>query len=111
MNIKDRVDRIPGGMMLLPLLIDASCRNFAPTAPNYFRGFTQGLVTGIIPVLAVWFFCIGASLQLSTTTTVLRKSGSLLLTKILAAWVIVSIASRYIPPEGVETGFSYRTLA
>ncbi|MGU3392299.1 2-keto-3-deoxygluconate permease [Sphingomonas sp. M1A8_2b] len=105
MNIKDRVDRIPGGMMLLPLFIGASCRTFAPTVPNYFGGFTQGLMTGVIPVLAVWFFCIGASVHLSTTTTVLRKSGSLLLTKLLTAWVIVSIASRYIPPEGVQTGF------
>ncbi|MEG3084384.1 2-keto-3-deoxygluconate permease [Sphingomonas sp. PB2P12] len=105
MNIKDRVDRIPGGMMILPLFIGASCRTFAPTAPTYFGGFTQGLMTGIIPVLGVWFFCIGASVHLSTTTTVLRKSGSLLLTKLFTAWVIVSIASRYIPPEGIQTGF------
>lgn len=73
MNIKDRVTHITDGMMLLPLFIGASCRTFAPTAPNYFRGFTQGLMTGLIPVLAVWFFCIGASVQLSTTTTVLLK--------------------------------------
>lgn len=105
MNIKDRVDRIPGGMMIVPLFIGALCRTLAPGAPTYFSGFTQGLMTGIIPILAVWFFCIGASVHLSTTTTVLRKSGSLLLTKLLAAWVIVAIASRYIPPDGIQTGF------
>lgn len=105
MNIKDRVDRVPGGMMLLPLFVGALCRTFAPDAPSYFGGFTQGLMTGIIPILAVWFFCIGASVHLSTTATVLRKSGALVLTKLFTAWAIVLIASRFIPPEGVQTGF------
>lgn len=105
MNIKDRMDRIPGGLMLVPLLLGALCKTFVPEAPAYFKGFTQGIMTGVVPILAVWFFCMGASIKLSATGTVLRKSGTLVLTKLIAAWIIVLVMSQFIPPEGIHTGF------
>ncbi|SUE42756.1 2-keto-3-deoxygluconate transporter [Roseomonas gilardii] len=105
MRIKDTIDRIPGGLMLMPLLLGALCKTFAPGAPLYFKGFTQGIMTGVIPILAVWFFCMGASIKLSATGTVLRKSGTLVLTKLVAAWIITLVASIFIPAEGIQTGF------
>ncbi len=50
-------------------------------------------------------FCMGASIKLSATGTVLRKSGTLVVTKIAVAWVVAAIASRIIPEHGVEVGF------
>ncbi|MDF2601309.1 MAG: 2-keto-3-deoxygluconate permease, partial [Methylobacterium brachiatum] len=105
MQIKAAIDRIPGGLMLVPLLLGALCKTFTPGAPAYFKGFTQGIMTGVIPILAVWFFCMGASVSLKATGTVLRKSGTLVVTKLLSAWVIVLVASLFIPPEGIQTGF------
>lgn len=105
MQIKNLIDKIPGGLMLAPLLLGAMCRTFAPDAPTYFRGFTQGIMTGVIPILAVWFFCMGASIKLSATGTVLRKSGTLVVTKFLAAWAITVVATWLLPPEGIQTGF------
>jgi 2-keto-3-deoxygluconate permease len=104
-RIKETIDRLPGGLMLAPLLLGALCKTFAPNAPAYFKGFTQGIMTGVIPILAVWFFCMGSSIKLSATGTVLRKSGTLVLTKFFAAWAIVLIASQFIPPEGIQSGF------
>jgi 2-keto-3-deoxygluconate permease len=104
-RIKETIDRLPGGLMLAPLLLGALCKTFAPNAPAYFKGFTQGIMTGVIPILAVWFFCMGSSIKLSATGTVLRKSGTLVLTKFFAAWAIVLVASQFIPPEGVQSGF------
>ena len=43
MRIKAFVDKVPGGLMLAPLLLGALCKTFAPNAPAYFKGFTQGL--------------------------------------------------------------------
>lgn len=63
------------------------------------------MITGTVPILAVWFFCMGASIKLSATGTVLRKSGTLVVTKIAVAWVVAAIASRIIPEHGVEVGF------
>lgn len=105
MNIKDRIDKIPGGLMLVPLLLGALCKTFVPDAPAYFKGFTQGIMTGVVPILAVWFFCMGASIRLSATGTVLRKSGTIVLTKLITAWVIVLVASQFIPAAGIHGGF------
>ena len=105
MKIKQAIDRIPGGMMLVPLFLGALCHTLSPGAGKYFGSFTNGLITGTVPILAVWFFCMGASIQLSATGTVLRKSGTLVITKIAVAWVVAAIASQFIPEHGVEIGF------
>ncbi|WP_337269620.1 2-keto-3-deoxygluconate permease [Oryzifoliimicrobium ureilyticus] len=104
MQIKSAIDRIPGGLMLIPLLLGAVCKTFVPDAAGYFKGFTQGIMTGVIPILAVWFFCMGASIKLSSTGTVLRKSGTIVLTKFVAAGIVTLIASTILPPDGVKTG-------
>lgn len=105
MRIKAAVERVPGGMMLVPLLLGAVVHTFFPGSGKYFGSFTNGLITGTVPILAVWFFCIGASIDLRATGTVLRKSGTLVIVKILVAWVVAMIASTFIPDEGIKTGF------
>ncbi len=105
MHIKRAIEKIPGGMMLVPLFIGAICHTFAPDSGKYFGSFTNGLIAGTVPILAVWFFCMGASIKLSATGTVLRKSGTLVVTKIAVAWVVAALASHFIPENGVEFGF------
>ncbi len=104
MRIKESIDKIPGGLMLVPLFLGALCKTFIPWAPAYFGGFTNGIMTGVVPILAVWFFCMGASIKLNATGTVLRKSGTIVLTKLIAAWIITMIASMFIPAEGIQSG-------
>ncbi|MBJ1891608.1 2-keto-3-deoxygluconate permease [Escherichia coli] len=87
MQIKRSIEKIPGGMMLVPLFLGALCHTFSPGAGKYFGSFTNGMITGTVPILAVWFFCMGASIKLSATGTVLRKSGTLVVTKIAVALV------------------------
>lgn len=105
MHIKRTIEKIPGGMMLVPLFLGALCHTFSPDAGKYFGSFTNGMITGTVPILAVWFFCMGASIKLSATGTVLRKSGTLVITKIVVAWIVAAVASRIIPEHGVEAGF------
>ena len=105
MKIKATIERIPGGMMLVPLLLGAVLNTLAPDTGNYFGSFTKGMIGGTVPILAVWFFCIGASIDLRATGTVLRKSGTLVITKIAVAWIVAFIAAMVIPENGVQTGF------
>ncbi|ALJ39043.1 2-keto-3-deoxygluconate transporter [Azospirillum brasilense] len=105
MNIKSRIDRIPGGMMILPLFLGACLNTFAPNTGKFFGSFTNGLITGTLPILSVWFFCIGASISLKATPLVLRKSGVLVTVKILTAATMGIVASWFIPHEGVSSGF------
>ena len=95
----------PGWDDVVPLFIGAICHTFAPDSGKYFGSFTNGLIAGTVPILAVWFFCMGASIKLSATGTVLRKSGTLVVTKIAVAWVVAALASHFIPENGVEFGF------
>ena len=104
MKIKATIERIPGGMMLVPLILGAILNTFAPDTGAYFGSFTKGMISGTVPILAVWFFCIGASIDLRATGTVLRKSGTLVLTKIAVAWVVAMIAASFIPEGGIQTG-------
>ena len=114
MNIKKNIEKIPGGMMLVPLFLGAALHTFAPGAPKYFGSFTDGIMTGVVPILAVWFFCIGASITFNSTGTVLKKSGILVVVKLLTAWVVALIATSLLPEGGVTTGlfagFSALTL-
>lgn len=104
MKIMKSIEKIPGGLMLVPLFLGAIIHTFAPGSGEYFGSFTNGLMTGTVPILAVWFFCMGAGIQLKSTGTVLRKSGTLVLTKIAVAWAVALIASLFLPDGGVQTG-------
>ena len=104
MQIKKAIDRIPGGLMLVPLLLGACVRTFAPDAGKYFGSFTNGLITGTVPILAVWFFCMGATINLKATGIVLKKSGTIVVTKIIAAWLITWLASKFLPLGGIQSG-------
>jgi 2-keto-3-deoxygluconate permease len=98
------VEKVPGGLMLIPLVLGALCRTYTPDAGKYLGSFSNGLITGVVPILAVWFFCMGATIDLRATGTVLRKSGTLVITKILVAWIATVIAAHFIPDEGVKLG-------
>ncbi|MBA0206572.1 2-keto-3-deoxygluconate transporter [Pectobacterium aroidearum] len=104
MKIKQAIDKIPGGLMLVPLFLGALCNTFTPGAGKYLGSFSNGLITGTIPILAVWFFCMGASIELKATGTMLKKSGVLVITKLATAWVVALIAGTFLPGDGIQNG-------
>ena len=59
MQIKRSIEKIPGGMMLVPLFLGALCHTFSPGAGKYFGSFTNGMITGTVPILAVVVFLHG----------------------------------------------------
>lgn len=104
MNILKSIKKIPGGLMLVPLILGALVHTFTPGAGEYFGGFTNGLISGTVPILAVWFFCMGASINIKASGKVLLKSGTLVITKIAVAWVVAVIAMQFLPVDGIQTG-------
>lgn len=115
MQIKKAIDKIPGGLMLVPLFLGALCNTFFPNAGPYLGSFSNGLIKGTVPILAVWFFCMGASIELKATGTMLRKSGVLVVTKIATAWVVALIAGSfwthgYMVEGGLFAGLSILAL-
>jgi 2-keto-3-deoxygluconate permease len=80
--IKRAIEAVPGGMMVVPLLCGALVATFAPGTPQFFGSFTGALFTGSLPILAVFYVCTGASIDLSATPYILRKGGSLFAVKV-----------------------------
>lgn len=105
MQIKAFLEKTPGGMMIIPMLIGAIIHTFYPNAMPSLGPFTNALATGSVVIIAVWFVGIGASIRLKATPIVLRKSGVLLLTKMLAAYIACLIAQKLIPQGMVKEGF------
>ena len=102
--LKRTLERIPGGMMIVPLLLGAVIANLFPRLPAFFGSFTGALFTGAIPILAVFFVCLGASVELRTAPAILRKGGLLLGAKVLCGVVVGLVAGRLLGETPVAGG-------
>ena len=111
--IKRFVDRVPGGMMTLPLAAGALLATFAPKAPGMFGSFTGALFTGSLPILAVFYVCIGATVSVRSHPGVLKKGGVLLGTKVLLGTAAGVLVGHLIGIEPVAAGWfsGFSTLA
>ena len=60
MKILQTVKKIPGGIMIVPLLLGALCNTLFPGVWTYFSGtFTTYLwKDGAMPILAAFLFCL-----------------------------------------------------
>ncbi|MBW4023994.1 MAG: 2-keto-3-deoxygluconate permease [Proteobacteria bacterium] len=103
--IKRSIERVPGGMMVVPLLIGALMATFVPGTPHFFGSFTGALFTGALSILAVFYVCMGATIDVRTTPYILKKGGTLLITKIGIAAVIGIIFGHILGIEPVTGGF------
>lgn len=106
MQIKKAMEKVPGGMMLLPLLLGATMNTFIPTAGDFFGSYTGALFKGVLPILAVFFVCVGATIDVKTTPKILKRGGSLLFSKVGASIVVALIASKMIGEGTVLGGLS-----
>lgn len=105
MNILDSIQRIPGGLMIVPLLLGATINTFAPGMLE-IGGFTQALFKdGALAVIGVFLVCMGAQLPLKATGPVLEKGGAILLGK-FAAGVIVGLGVGFLMPGGMLLGLT-----
>ncbi len=105
MRIKRTMEKIPGGMMILPLLLGAAIHTFFPKTAEFFGSFTGALLNGALPILAVFYVCMGAGIELKTTPYILKKGGVLLGTKILTGALLGWSASLFLGRGQVGDGW------
>ena len=102
--IKRSIERIPGGMMIVPLLIGSLVATFLPGMPKFFGSFTNALFTGALPILAVFYVCMGASIDVKATPYLMKKGGALLVTKVGAAVIVGVILGHVLGEHPVSSG-------
>lgn len=102
--IKYFIEKVPGGMMVVPLMMGAIINTFFPETPKFFGSFTGALFNGGMPILAAFFVCMGASIDVKATPYVLKKGGSLFLTKILIGVVFGVVFGRILGEAPITGG-------
>jgi 2-keto-3-deoxygluconate permease len=103
--IKRTIERIPGGMMIVPLLIGSLVATFMPDMPKFFGSFTNALFTGALPILAVFYVCMGASIDVKATPYLLKKGGALFATKVGAAIIMGIVFGHFLGEQPISSGF------
>src|SRR5258708_15928592 len=98
--IKRTVERMPGGMMVVPLLAGCIIATFAPDLQKFFGSFTAALFSGALPILAVFYVCMGSTIDLKMTGYIAKKGGVLFATKIFLRLIAVLIPAHFLrnPP-------------
>ncbi len=69
---------------------------FAPRTADFFGSFTGALFTGAIPILAVFYVCLGSTIPLRTLPEMLKRGGVLVATKIGVGIAIGLVLGRLI---------------
>jgi 2-keto-3-deoxygluconate permease len=102
MRIKAAIDKVPGGMMLIPLLIGALIRTFFPgifDLPEFKSSFTGGLLTGTSTLLAAFYICLGSTIRFQETGYILKKGVSLWVGKIGITFIIALLIKAIFPDQ------------
>ncbi|HEY4543372.1 MAG TPA: 2-keto-3-deoxygluconate permease [Tissierellaceae bacterium] len=101
MKILKTVKKVPGGLMVIPLLLGATINTFFPEALE-IGGFTSDLFKkGAMPILAVFLFCNGAQINLKQAGEPLVKGLVLTLVKFFTGALIGYGVNRIFGPAGV----------
>jgi 2-keto-3-deoxygluconate permease len=85
LKIKQSLERIPGGMMVIPLIMGAIFNTFIPDLLN-IGGFTTALFKdGSTTLIAAFLLCMGAGIRLKSTAKVLKKGAAITISKFIVA--------------------------
>jgi 2-keto-3-deoxygluconate permease len=104
MRIKSRIERIPGGMMVIPLILGALINTIFPEALE-IGGFTTAIAKGSSALIGVFLVCMGAGISLNSAPRSLKKGGVITLSK-FAVGVIFGLAIAKIFGENGFLGLS-----
>ena len=102
--IKRAIERVPGGMMVVPLILGALIATFFPDTPHFFGSFTGAFFTGSLTILAVFYVCMGATIAFRSTPYILKKGGALFGTKIAVAVILGIIFGHLLGEAPIASG-------
>ena len=95
------LNKIPAGMMVIPLLLGSIFNTFFPEALS-IGGITTALFSsaGTSTLLGALLFCMGTTLQVKDMPKVLKRGGVLLLSKFAIGAAIGILVGRLCGPNG-----------
>ena len=100
MKIKATIDKIPGGMMVIPLILGAIIKTFFPEFLK-IGGFSSAIATNPLAILGVFLVCMGAGMDVKAAPKALKIGVVQTITKFGIAIVVGLLVGHYFG----ETGF------
>lgn len=104
MEIKKNIEKIPGGMMVVPLVLGAIIHSVWPKADVLLTGVTGSYMVGTSVILFIFFFAVGTNINLKSSGKIAAKGVNLLLGKVILAAIIAIVMNMFLPKEGITTG-------
>jgi 2-keto-3-deoxygluconate permease len=101
MNIKGKIEKIPGGMMVVPLLTAALINTLFPEVLN-IGGFTTALFrNGAMALIGMFLVCMGAGISIKAAPKVLIRGGVLLSSKYIVSVIIGLCVAKFLGTSGL----------
>ncbi|MBN2349149.1 MAG: 2-keto-3-deoxygluconate permease [Bacteroidales bacterium] len=100
MNIKKNIEKVPGGMMIFPLILGAVINTISPKALQ-IGGFTTAIANGSAALIGVFLVCMGAGISFKAAPKALKKGGVITVTKFLIGVAIGLNIARFFGTKGL----------
>lgn len=97
----DGMNRIPGGLMLIPLIIGSVVGTFAPGFLDLGNFTTALFRDSALPLIGILIFATGMQITLRTSGPVLATSGVILLTKSIIPAGLVVLLGQVVGIKGI----------
>jgi 2-keto-3-deoxygluconate permease len=100
MKIKATIDKVPGGMMVIPLILGAIIKTLFPDLLR-IGGFTTAITGNPLAILGVFLVCMGASMDIKAAPKALKIGVVQTITKYGIAVLIGVLVSHFLGTEGL----------
>ncbi|MFV0347724.1 MAG: 2-keto-3-deoxygluconate permease [Halodesulfovibrio sp.] len=101
MRILASVKKVPGGLMIIPLLMGVLVNTFFPGFLNLGSFSTYLWKNGAMPILAFFMFCTGAQITVKQVGTPLVKGVALTAVKVGLGALLGVLVSKVFGPAGI----------
>lgn len=105
MKIKATIERVPGGLMMVPLVCGALITTAVPHIGAFFGSFTNALFTGALPMLAVFYVCLGATISIQSLPVIVKRGGALMATKVALGVLCGMVFGHFLGTQPVASGW------